>query len=51
MTPRITYDEVLIEETQVAKPDVSVLRVSEKPVRAGGAATAMLRYAVAPASG
>ena len=37
LTPRITYDEVLVEETQVAKPDVSVLQVSERPVRGGGA--------------
>lgn len=40
LTSRITYDEVLVEETRLAKPDVSVLKVSEKPLRGGGVAIA-----------
>lgn len=32
LTPRVTYDEVLIEKTYLAKPDVSVWKVSNRPL-------------------
>jgi hypothetical protein len=46
LTPRVTYEEVVIEEKHVARPDVSVLKVSDRPV--SGSAVAILP---APATG
>lgn len=40
LVPRVTYDEVVIEETRHAKPDVSVYRVSERPARSEAVAIA-----------
>jgi hypothetical protein len=34
LAPRVTYDEVTIEQTRVANPDVSVTKVSDEPVAA-----------------
>jgi hypothetical protein len=41
LIPRVTYEEVTIETARrVAKPDVSVLRVSERPLEEGAVAIA-----------
>ncbi len=32
LTPHVTYDEVTIQETRLAKPDVSVLKASDRPL-------------------
>ena len=46
LTPRVTYEEVIIEEKHVAKPDVSVLKVSDRPLSVGS-----LAIVPAPATG
>lgn len=40
LTPRVTYDEVLIQEKRLLKPDVSVLKVSDRPLAGEGIAIA-----------
>lgn len=35
LMPRVTYEEVAIEKIRGAKPDVSVLRVSDRPLEGG----------------
>jgi uncharacterized protein YjiS (DUF1127 family) len=40
LIPRVTFDEVLVEERTVAKPDVSVIKMSDRG--SGGAAVAIL---------
>lgn len=36
LTPRVTYEEVFVEERRVAKPDVSVLKVGNLPLGESG---------------
>ncbi len=38
LVPRVTYDEVILEEHHVAKPDVSILKVSDRPATGGAVA-------------
>jgi hypothetical protein len=40
LTPRITYEEVLVEQTRLVKPDVSVLKLGEEPLGGRGVAIA-----------
>ncbi|MBI4602736.1 MAG: DUF4058 family protein [Planctomycetes bacterium] len=40
LTPRVTYEEVTVERARSVKPDVSVLKVSDRPLSRGAAALA-----------
>jgi hypothetical protein len=37
LTPRVTYEEITVEEVRAMKPDVRVLKVTDKPIRGGTA--------------
>jgi hypothetical protein len=38
LTPRVTYEEIAIEKSRSVKPDVSVYKVAEQPLRYQGGA-------------
>ncbi|MBI4605695.1 MAG: DUF4058 family protein [Planctomycetes bacterium] len=38
LTPRVTYEEISIEQVHGVKPDVSVLKVSDRPMEGGAVA-------------